>query len=89
MFECMQLSSIPVYIWDDVDWRPFKDEIDWSEFSVVIHTSQLSILDNILSSISDDKRTEMQEKAKKAYFDYFSLEAMSKKIISKIKNNKV
>lgn len=86
MFECMQLESIPVYIWDDEDWRPFKDDIDWSEFSVVVHVSQLSVLDKILSSITEDKRSEMQKKAKQAYYEHFSLEAMSKKIINKIKN---
>lgn len=86
MFECLQLKSIPVYIWDDIDWRPFTEDIDWSSFSIVININDIHHLDNILSSISEEKREKMQLAGEKAYYEHFSLESMSKKIISKLKN---
>jgi Exostosin family/Nucleotide-diphospho-sugar transferase len=83
MYEAMQLGSIPVYIYDE-DWRAFKDDVNWDDFSVSIHYTQLPNLDNILSKISSDNVKQMQENCIKSYNDIFSLESMSKKIISKI-----
>ena len=83
MYEAMQLGSIPVYIYDE-DWRAFKDDINWDDFSVSIHHSNLNSLDSILSSISEDKIEQMSKNAIKAYDDFFSLEALSKKLIEKI-----
>lgn len=81
MYEAMQLGSIPVYIYDD-DWRAFKDDLNWDEFSVSVHYSNIGQLDSILSKISKEKTKLMSEKCIETYNNRFSLDALSKKIIS-------
>ncbi len=30
LYETLAMNSIPVYIWDDVEWLPYKGDLDWS-----------------------------------------------------------
>ena len=64
-FEAIQLNTIPVYIWDDVEWLPYKDQVDYSSFSVSIHQRNIPQLYDILASISDEKYDSMMDSLKK------------------------
>jgi len=63
-FECFQLGTIPVYIWNDVNWLPFQDIIDYNRLCVNIHISQINELENILLSMDEIKYNSM--------FEYYS-----------------
>jgi hypothetical protein len=52
-FEILQLGTIPVYVWDDKEWLPYKDKIEYDKFCISIHESELDILDEILSGINE------------------------------------
>ena len=58
-FECFKLGTIPIYIWNDIDWSPFKNIIDYSKLCIVIHISEIENLSLILSSITEDKYNNM------------------------------
>jgi hypothetical protein len=58
-FECFQLGTIPVYIWNDVNWLPFQDIIDYNRLCVNIHISKINELENILLSIDETKYNNM------------------------------
>ena len=53
-FEAMQLGIIPVYIWDDIEWLPYKDQLDYTTFSLSIHRSDLPRIEHILRSVSEE-----------------------------------
>lgn len=82
-FECFQLGTIPVYIWNDVNWLPFQNKIDYNKLCIVIHVSEIGNLPSILSSISEDKYNNMF-----IYYNeikhLFTLEGMSNQIIEEI-----
>ena len=83
MYECMQLGSIPIYIYDD-DWRPFKDILNWDDFSISIHYNQLDTLKSKLESLTEDNIKLMSENCIKVYDSFFSLESVCKIITSSI-----
>ena len=58
-FEIFKLGTIPIYIWNDLDWLPFKDEIDYNKLCINIHYSQLNDLENILLNISENDYNNM------------------------------
>ena len=84
-FECFQLGTIPIYIWNDVNWLPFQTIIDYNKLCVVIHVSQLNDLENMLLSINEKKYSDMLK-----YYEeikhLFQLEGMSNQIIKEINN---
>ena len=84
LFEVMQLGSIPVFIYDH-RWLPFEDEIDWNEFCVLIDSNNIQNIDNVLSNISQDRIKQMQDNLYKYWKDYFTMEAICKEIIEKVK----
>jgi len=84
LYEVIQLGSIPVYIYDQ-KWCPFEDEIDWNEFSVLIDINNIQNIDNILSSISQDKIKQMQDNLYKYWNENFTMKSICEKIIIKIK----
>jgi hypothetical protein len=83
LYEVMQLGSIPVFIFDD-KWIPFEDEIDWNDFSVLLHINDLSRLDEILSSFTEEKINQMQNNLYKYWIENFTMESIFKKILDKI-----
>lgn len=82
-FEILKLGSIPVYIWDDIEWLPYKDEIDYSLFSISLNITEIEKLESILLSIDEIKYNEMLNEYEKVK-DLFTLEGMSKWIMTKI-----
>lgn len=58
-FEILKLGCIPVYVWDDKEWLPYKDVLDYDKFCVSIHVSELDILEDILMSISEKSYNKM------------------------------
>jgi Exostosin family len=86
-FECFQLGTIPIYIWNDVNWLPFQDVIDYKRLCVCIHISEIETLENILLSIDEVQYN--------AFFEYyneikhlFDLEGMCNHIICDLFQNK-
>jgi hypothetical protein len=82
-FECFQLGTIPVYLWNDEEWLPFKSVIDYSKLCISIHVSQIHELEHKLLSIHQEQYTNMF-----GYYDsikhLFELEGMSNQIIDEI-----
>jgi hypothetical protein len=58
-FECFLLGTIPIYVWDDVEWLPFKDRIDYKRLCVSIHIYDLNDLEKILLSIDEQQYSSM------------------------------
>ena len=84
-FECFQLGTIPIYIWNDIEWLPFKNIINYDKLCISIHISQINNLEQKLESITEEEYNNM--------FNYyneikhlFELEGMSNQIIKEINN---
>lgn len=82
-FECFQLGTIPVYIWNDINWLPFQHIIDYTRLCIVIHIDQLHELESILLGVDSAAYLAMFE-----YYDtvkyLFTMEGMSNEIIKMI-----
>jgi len=79
-FECFQLGTIPIYVWNDVNWLPFQDRIDYGRLCIALHVSELDRLESILLSIDENQYSKMWE-----YYEtikhLFELEGMSNEIL--------
>ena len=82
-FECFQLGTIPVYLWNDLEWLPFKNVIDYSKLCVSLHISQINELEKKLCSI-----TEAEYNSMFTYYHQvkhlFELEGMTEQIIKEV-----
>ena len=80
-FECLQLGTIPVYIWNNIEWLPFKDLIDYNKLCISIHITEIDSLENKLLAITESQYNNML-----VYYNQikhlFELEGMSNKIIN-------
>ena len=82
-FEAMLLDTIPVYVWDDIEWLPYREILDYSTFSISISKNDLPRLYDILSSISTEMYENMVLSMKK-YRHWFTLEGMVDYIVKRI-----
>jgi len=81
-FEIFQLGTIPIYIWDDEEWLPYKDIIDYGNFCISIHISKISELKQILLSIDEIKYNQMMIEYEKIKY-LFEVDGMAKYIIER------
>jgi len=79
-FECFQLGTIPIYLWNDIEWLPFKNEIDYNKLCISIHISQINELEKKLLSISEDEYNKMFEYYREVKH-LFELDGMTNQII--------
>jgi hypothetical protein len=82
-FEAMLLDTIPVYVWDDMEWLPYREILDYSTFSISISKNELPYLHDILSSISTETYENMVLSMKKNRH-WFTLEGMVDYIVKRI-----
>ena len=79
-FECFELGTIPVYVWNDVNWLPFQNVIDYKKLCLVLNVNEINKLEQILKSIDENKYNEMLNYYQQIKH-FFSLEGMSNEII--------
>ena len=79
-FECFKLGTIPIYVWNDINWLPFQDQIDYNKCCISLHVSELATLEEKLLSITENDYMKMWD-----YYQtikhFFTLEGMSDEII--------
>jgi hypothetical protein len=70
-FEIFKLKTIPVYVWDDIEWLPFKEIIDYSKLCISINIKDIHTLAGILKSITEEQYNSMLDYYNeiKKYFD--------------------
>ena len=85
-FEAILLDTIPVYIWDDMEWLPYKELLDYSAFSISIHKKDIPHLYTILESISDEKYESMLDELKKIKH-FFTLDGLCHYVASNMAVN--
>jgi hypothetical protein len=82
-FEILQLGTIPIYIYDDIEWLPYKEFINYNDICISIHESEIDKLDIILSEINEQKYNSMIDNYIRLSH-YFTLEGMSNYILTKL-----
>ena len=79
-FECFQLGTIPIYLWNDIEWLPFKHLIDYNKLCISLHISKINELESKLNSITEEDYNKMWEYYKEIKY-LFELEGMTNQII--------
>ena len=58
-FEIFKLGSIPIYVWDDKEWLPYKNVLDYDKFCISIHISEIDLLEELLLSVNQSQYEKM------------------------------
>jgi hypothetical protein len=82
-FEAMLLDTVPVYLWDDKEWLPYKEVVDYSTFAISVQEKDIPGLYQRLESISDETYQQMVTNLQK-HRHLFTLEFMCEYIVMKI-----
>lgn len=79
-YEAFLLGAIPVHVWDDIEWLPYKEHLDYSKFAVIIHVSELASLDQRLRAIGEDEYARMRAEYARVK-RWFTMEGMTEYIV--------
>jgi hypothetical protein len=58
-FEIFKLGTIPIYVWDDKEWLPYKDKIDYSKICISINIHDIDSLEKRMLEITEEKYNQM------------------------------
>lgn len=70
--EVLQLRTVPVYIYDDIDWTPMADYLTISEFAIVLHSDKMDQLPAMLNAI-DLARYQNMLRVGRLALDHYSM----------------
>lgn len=80
LVESMAAGSIPIYIWDDIEWLPYKELLDWDKIAISINVSDLEMLPSLLGEYDDVRIKDMQKEIAQVYDQYFSIHGIAERI---------
>ncbi|MDO8541016.1 MAG: exostosin family protein [Opitutaceae bacterium] len=83
-YEALSVGSIPVYIWDDCEWLPYRDRIDWTEIAISLPIGRIKELPAMLAALAPARVAAMQRRIAELYDEFFTLEGMSRQIIAEV-----
>jgi hypothetical protein len=84
LYEALSVGSIPIYIWDDVEWLPYREELDWSEFSLSLNIAEIGRLPHLLAAYTPARIARMQARIAELYADYFTLDGACRQIVREV-----
>ncbi|KAH8584353.1 exostosin family [Cryptosporidium sp. chipmunk genotype I] len=84
LYESVQLGTIPIYIWDDINWIPYGNLME--RLGIIIHVSQIEDIFDILNSLSKDELRFKFEQIKKFkhWFTYLGITNYILKVIKRL-----
>jgi len=86
LYEAISVGSIPIYIWDDLEWLPYQDVLDWSEIAISVNVKDLDKIPDLVLANSEADIRYKQQKMSEIYADFFTLEAVCKNILRMLDN---
>lgn len=72
LYEAIALSSLPIYIWNDVKWLPYETDIDWSRFAVVVHQDDIGQIPELVESLEARGLQNARAYLAEIFPDYFT-----------------
>ena len=84
LYEALSVGSIPIYLWDDVEWLPYRDQLDWAEFSISLPIERISELPEILRAFSPERIVQMQRRIAQVYATHFTLPGACEQILNTV-----
>ena len=78
LYETMASGAIPIYIWDDMEWLPYKDVLDWSEFSISVNVSDCGSIPDRIQSCNIEK---MRKRIIDIFQEYFTISGILKQVV--------
>jgi hypothetical protein len=84
LYEALSVGSIPIYLWDDREWLPYRDEIDWAEISISLNIADVARLPGILASYDAAHITAMQQRIRALYDDHFTLDGTCRQVLRRV-----
>lgn len=81
--EIFKLGTIPIYVWNDIEWLPYKDILNYNDFCISINIKDIKLLPDILNNIDEERWNLMMKHFNKIKY-YFELDGMSEYIITSL-----
>jgi hypothetical protein len=86
LYEALSVGSIPVYVWNEVQWLPYREQLDWSEFSLSLHVSELGRLRELKADYPPARIARMQARIAELYDEYFTLDGACRQIVREVEH---
>ena len=83
MYEAMALGSIPIYLWEEKEWLPYRELLNWNDFSISLPIARCHELPAILSALSAEQIATMQSRLAEVVPLLFHLDAVCRYVIER------
>jgi len=87
LYEAMALGAVPVYVWADVEWLPWREALDWDALALRGEAADLERIPELLRSLSADEIQAKREAAAAVFEDYFTLRGTCERIVERLRTS--
>lgn len=82
LYEAMRMGAIPIYVWEGVEWLPYREQIDWDELIVRVHYSEIGKLGERIRALTPEQIAAKQCAIREHHDTYFTFEGTCRYIDS-------
>ena len=80
MYEALQVGSIPVYVWAEELWLPFKERISWKDIAIIVNGADVDSLADLINASDTVKMQSNIAKLRHMFTYEYSLRYVLEKV---------
>jgi hypothetical protein len=81
----MALGAVPVYVWSEVAWLPWRDELDWDLLAVRVNVADVKRIPDLLRAHTPDEIAARRQAIAAAFEDYFTMRGTCERILDRLR----
>jgi len=81
LYEALSVNSIPIYLWDDLEWLPYRDHLDWDAFAISLSVDRAHELPATLAAWDDARIARARAAIADCYESHFTLDGVCGQIL--------
>jgi hypothetical protein len=85
LYEALSCGSIPIYVWDDVEWLPYRDALDWNSFAISVHVDDVHRIPALVAAHDDAEIRRKQARIRELHDEYFTMAGTCRQIARRLR----
>ena len=87
LYESLSFGSIPIYIWDETEWLPYRDELPWDDLILRVGFEEIESIPDRVNGMSGEELRRRRRCIEAHYDRYFTFDGVCRWIVDSLRRN--
>jgi hypothetical protein len=84
LYEAMALGAVPIYVWAEIEWLPWRDALDWGTLCISVEADEVDRIPELVHAHTPDDVQAKRLAIAHVFDDYFTLRGTCERIVERL-----